>query len=204
MKGDHPTQKHTFQTIDGVEALINLDPGELFLDLPAHTPRYIRVSEGDHIQEGDVRTQTSQTMGSPALAKWRIETISTDSITGIDLDTGDSIEWDRKWLIRQLGSGAFSVHLTSFDRVSISETSGLGKSHNDELDDEASPHVIVTAYGNNGQKFTQLYSASESGDWKSLRLVRQDKHVHMFDEELREKFDVAISKALEMEQRYHS
>lgn len=41
------TQKHTFQTIDGVEALINLNPSELFLDLPANTPRYICVQEGD-------------------------------------------------------------------------------------------------------------------------------------------------------------
>lgn len=201
---DHdPTQKHTFHTIDGVEALINLDPGELFLDLPANTPRYIRVQEGDQIQEGDVRTQTSQTMDSQTLSKWRVDNISTDDVTGVDVDTGKVQEWDRERLIQRLGTGGLSVELTDFDRVSVSETTGLGRSHADDQDDDVSPHVIVTVYGNNGQKFIQLYSATKPGDWESLQLVNQDQHVKEFSEDIQEKFDAAVTRAIQLEQQYH-
>ena len=203
MNDNEATRKHTFQTIDGVEALINLDPGELFLDLPANTPRYIRVREGDRIQEGDVRTQTSQTMNSQTLSKWRIETISTDTVTGVDVDTGASREWDREWLVRHLGTGGFSVELTDFNRVSVTETPGLETARGDDRDDEVSPHVVVTAYGNDGRHFTQLYSATEPGDWESLTLVNQDQHVREFGEELRETFDAAVDRAIELEQQYH-
>ena len=142
-------------------------------------------------------------MESQTLSKWRIETISTETVTGVDADTGTSQEWNREWLLRHLGTGGFSVELTEFDRVSVSETAGLGESHADERDGEVSPHVIVTAYGNDGQQFTQLYSATEPGDWESLTLVEQDRHVRAFDDELREKFDAAVANAVETEQRYH-
>ncbi|WP_306058992.1 hypothetical protein [Natronococcus wangiae] len=203
MNDRNRTRKHTFQIIDGVEALVNLDPDELFLDLPANTPRYIRVREGDRLQEGDARTQTSQKMDSQTLSKWRIDDISTDTVTGIDSKTGESQEWDREWLIQHLGTGGFSVELTDFDRVSVSETTGLGRPRTDDRGDELGPHVIVTAYGNDGQRFTQLYSATESGDWGSLTLVKQDPRVQEFSEELREKFDAAVTGAVELEQRYH-
>ncbi|MFP8957010.1 hypothetical protein ACLI4Y_09800 [Natrialbaceae archaeon A-CW3] len=202
MDDHNSTRRHTFQTIDGVEAVIHLDPGELFLDLPANTPRYIRVQEGDQIQEGDVRTQTTQTMDSQTLSKWRVENISTDTVTGVDVDSGESQEWDRDWLIQHLGTGGFSVELTDFNRVSVSENAGLDRPHPDD-EDEVSPHVIVIAYGNNGQRFTQLYSSTESGDWESLTLVKQDQHVLEFSEKLREKFDAAVARAIELEQQYH-
>lgn len=202
MSDQNQTRKHTFQTIDGVEALVNLDPGELFLDLPANTPRYIRVREGDQIQEGDVRTQPDQ-MGSQTLSKWRIEEIATDTVTGVNVDTGESEEWDREWLVQHLGSGGFSVELTDFGRVSVSEMTGLREPHADDIDEEVSPHVIVTAYGNDGQKFTQLYSATEPGEWESLTLVKQDRNVRKFGEELRETFDAAVSEAIELERQYH-
>lgn len=203
MNNHDTTRKHTFQTIDGVEAIINLDPGELFLDVPAHTPRYIRVREGDRIQEGDVRTQTSQTMNSQTLSKWRLEEIGTETVTGVDVETGESEEWDREWLIQHLGSGGFSAELTDFNRVSVSEMPESSGSRTDDRDGERSPHVIVTAYGNNGQQFTQSYSATEPGDWASLTLVKRDRHVDAFGEELRETFDAAVTKAIELEQQYH-
>ena len=203
MNEQGPTRKHTFQTIDGVEAISNLDPGELFLDIPANTPRYIRVQEGDQIQEGDVRTQTSQTMDSQTLSKWRIVDISTETVTGEDVETGESKEWDREWLIQHLGTGGFSVELTDFNRVSVSEITGLDRPHTDDPADEANPRVIVTVYGNNGQRFTQLYSATESGEWDSLSLEKRDRDVEAFSEELRETFDAAVAEAIELERRYH-
>ncbi|WP_254769304.1 hypothetical protein [Salinilacihabitans rarus] len=196
-------QRHTFQTIDGVEARITLDPGELFLDLPVQTPRYIRVQEGDRIQEGDVRTQTRETMDSQTLSEWTIDDISVDAVTGTHVETGESREWDREWLIQHLGTGGFSVELTDFNRVSVSETTGLRPAQSDAQSGTVAPHVIVTAYGNDGQRFTQLYSATEADDWDSLRLVDQDRHVREFSEELRERFDAAVARAIELEQRYH-
>lgn len=86
--------------------------------------------------------------------------------------------------------------------MSVSETPGLDSSYIDDRDDEVSSHVIVTAYGNNGQKFTQVYSMTEPGDWESLTLVKQDHHVQEFSEELRAKFDAAVTTAIELEQRY--
>lgn len=203
MTGRNATRKHTFQMIDGVEAVIGLASDELYLDLPANSPRYICVREGHQIQEGDVRTQTSQTMESPALSRWRIDKITEDTVTGVDIDTGDSKEWDRDWLIQQIGIGEFSVELTDFDRVSVSETSGIGGSYTDDRNEDGSPNVIVSVFGNNGQQFTQIYSATDPGGWESLTLVKQDRNVPDFDEELRQKFDAAITRALELEQRYH-
>lgn len=142
-------------------------------------------------------------MESPTLSKWRIEAISTDTVTGVDVETGDTQEWGREWLIRHLGTGIFSVELTDFDRVSVTEITGVGTSHTDDRDDDASPHVIVTVFGNNGQQFTRTYAATEPGNWESLTLVREDRHVQEFDEELRREFDAAVTEALEMEQQYH-
>lgn len=87
--------------------------------------------------------------------------------------------------------------------MSVSEMPELGRSHTEDRDDEVSPYVIVTAYGNNGQKFTQVYSMTEPGDWESLTLVKQYRHIQEFSEEVRAKFDAAVTKAVDLEQRYH-
>lgn len=202
MKEATPTRRHAHKTIDGVEALVNLDPGELFVDLPINTPRYIRVREGDQIQQGDVRTQPDE-MGSQTLSKWRIETITTDTVTGIDSATGESQEWDREWLIQHLGTGGFSVELVEFDRVSVAVTTESSVSNPDDQQDTVRPQIHVNVYGNNGQKFTQLYTTTELDNWESLSVVRENPHVQKFGEELKKKFDAAIAKAIEAEQQYH-
>lgn len=78
------------QTIDGVDALVSTDPGEIFIDLPASNPRYIRVQEGDRIQEGDVGTQTTAQMAGPRLTHWVIELITAETVTGTDTRTGET------------------------------------------------------------------------------------------------------------------
>ena len=65
------------------------------------------------------------------------------------------------------------------------------------------PYVVVVAYGNNGGKFTQLYAATEAGEWDSLEVVQQDAHVEEFSDELRTRFDDAVREALEVERRDH-
>ncbi|SIR92569.1 hypothetical protein SAMN05421858_4585 [Haladaptatus litoreus] len=191
------------RTIDGVDALVNTDPGEIFIDLPATNPRYIRVQEGDRIQEGDVSTRTTAEMAGPLLTNWNIESITTETVTGTDTETGETREWDREQLIHRLGAREFSAELTTFDRVSVTEIEEWSDRHAVEGVEEEKPYVIVIAYGNNGEKFTQLYAATESRDWDSLEVVQEDTDIQNFSDELRNRFDDAVHKTLEVEQRYH-
>lgn len=203
MSNEYPKKTIEARTIDGIDALVNTDPGEIFIDLPASNPRYIRVREGDRIQEGDVSTRTTAEMAGPLLTHWVIESITAETVTGTDTDTGETREWDREQLIRHLAIGGYSAELTTFDRVSVTEIEEWGGRHSTEGTEEVKPYVVVIAYGNNGEKYTQLYAATETGDWGSLEVVQQDTHVQNFSNELRKRFDDAVRKALEVEQRYH-
>lgn len=191
------------RTIDGVDALVNTDSGEIFIDLPASNPRYIRVREGDRIQEGDVSDRTTAEMAGPRLTHWVIESITPESVTGTNTDTDETREWDREQLMRRLCVGEFSAELTTFDRVSVTEVEEWPESRSVEGTEEEPPYVIVIAYGNNGEKFTRLYAAVEVGNWDSLEVVHEDKHVQNFSDELRNQFDAEVGKALEDERRYH-
>ncbi|WP_227377456.1 hypothetical protein [Haladaptatus halobius] len=190
------------RTIDGVDALVSTDPGEIFIDLPASNPRYIRVQEGNRIQEGDVSTRSTAEMAGPRLTNWRIESITAETVTGTDVDTGETRQWNREQLVQRLSASEFSAELTTFDRVSVTEIDEWHERHSVEDSEEVRPYVIVIAYGNNGEKFTQLYAATESGDWNSLEVVQQDTNIQNFSEELRKRFDDAVQKTLEAEQLY--
>jgi hypothetical protein len=203
MSNENSKQTVEIRTIDGVDALVNTDPGEIFIDLPASNPRYIRVQEGDRIQEGDVSTKTTAEMSGPLLTNWDIESITTETVTGTNTDTGETREWDREQLIQRLGTREFSAELTTFDRISVTEVEEWRERHSVEDTEEVNPYVIAIAYGNNGEKFTQTYAATEAGDWDSLEVVQQDTTIQNFSDELRNRFDDAVQKTLEVEQRYH-
>ncbi|WP_435361806.1 hypothetical protein [Haloarchaeobius sp. DFWS5] len=191
------------RTIDGVEALVSVDPAEIFIDLPVSNPRYIRVQEGDRIQEGDVDTQSTAEMAGPLLTHWVIESITEETVIGRDTKTNETQEWDREQLIQRLGAGEFSTELTTFDRVSVTDLEDWRGRHTSEGSEEVKPYVVAVVYGNNGGKFTQLYAATEAGDWDSLEVVQQDSHVQAFSDELRTHFDDAVREALEVEKQYH-
>lgn len=203
MNKENHKQTVEVRTIDGVDALVSTDPGEIFIDLPASNPRYIRVQEGDRIQEGDASTRTTAEMAGPLLTNWEIESITAETVTGTDVDTGETREWDREQLVQRLSTGEFSAELTTFDRVSVTEIEEWRERHSVEGTEEVKPYIIAIAYGNNGEKFTQLYAATEAGDWDSLEVVQQDTTIQNFSEELRKHFDDAVQKTLEVEQRYH-
>ncbi|MFC4440056.1 MULTISPECIES: hypothetical protein [Natrialbaceae] len=190
------------QDIEGVEAIVNTEPGEIYIDIPATNPRYIHVREGDLVVEGDIRSRTREELESAALTKWRIESISEDTVTGSDIDTGEIDEWNREWLVKHLSIGEYSVDLRDFGRVSVVATGGWENADSDEQDDEADPGVIVMAYANNGQRFRREYTADRAGDWESLTPGNHDPRIDKFGEELRERFDEAVATALEIEQRY--
>ncbi|WP_224448615.1 hypothetical protein [Haloprofundus salilacus] len=200
---EHTKKTMETRTVDGVEALVNTDPGEIFIDLPASNPRYIRVQEGDRIQEGDTGTRTTAEMAGPLLTHWVIESITEETVTGRDTETNETREWDREQLIQRLGTGGLSAELTTFDRVSVTEIEEWGGRHSPEGTEEEKPYVVVVTYGNNGGKFTQLYAATETDDWDSLEVVQQDSHIEEFSDELRKRLDDAVREALEAEQRFH-
>ncbi|XVH32219.1 hypothetical protein ACNS7O_03280 [Haloferacaceae archaeon DSL9] len=202
MNEQNHSRTTVIRTIGGVDALVNTEPGEIFLDLPATSPRYIRVREGDFIQQGDVQTRTTAEMSGPRLTKWRIESISEDTVTGTTLDTGETKEWERASLEVHLGTGEFSAELTTFDRVSVTETEEWDTRYSIEGAEEKRPYVIVVVYGNNGEKFTQLYAATESGNWDSLQVVQTDRNAEKFDDELLDHFTDVVREAIEIEQRY--
>ncbi|WP_266080938.1 hypothetical protein [Haladaptatus caseinilyticus] len=199
MTESNTNRKTVTRTIGGIEALVNTEVGEIFLDMPATSPRYIRVREGEHIQEGDVRTKSDREMASAGLSRWRVDSILPRKVIGTALKTDETEEWDREWIEQRLGTGEFSVDLTGFERVNVSVM--------DKLDqfvdrDESISRVVVTAYGNNGERFTQVYRGNISDDWSSLMLVREDKAIDRFDDRLRAEFDTAIQKAFEVESQY--
>ncbi|WP_227379706.1 hypothetical protein [Haladaptatus halobius] len=142
-------------------------------------------------------------MGGPLLTKWDIESITTETVTGTNTDTGETREWVREQLTHRLGTREFSAELTTFDRICVTEVQEWRERHSVEDTEEVNPYVIVVAYGNNGEKFTQLYAATESGDWDSLEVVQQDTTIQNFSDELWNRFDDAVQKTLEVEQQYH-
>lgn len=57
------------RTIEGVETLDSTESGEIFVAIPAANSRYIRVEEGETVQEGDTRSQTAEELASELLRK---------------------------------------------------------------------------------------------------------------------------------------
>jgi hypothetical protein len=203
MNHEHPKRTFVTRRIDGTDALVTTEPGELFIDLPVTNPRYIRVQEGDGIQEGDVASQSTAQMAGPLLTHWLVESITEETVTGTDTESGETRTWDRDQVVQQLGTGTLSAELSSFDRVSVTQLEEWRRRHTDEGAGEEEPYVVVVVYGNDGSKFTQLYAATEPGDWESLALVQQDRDVEAFSDAVRGQFDAAVADALEMERRYH-
>lgn len=204
-KMDNQNTRRTVEgrTIDGIDALVNTDPGEIFIDLPASNPRYIRVQEGDQIQEGDVSDRTTAEMAGPRLTHWVVQSITAATVTGTNTETGETREWDREQLVQRLCVGEFSAELVTFDRLSVSRVDEWPGQHSVDGSDGEQPYVIAVAYGNNGEKFTRLYAATEAGNWDTLEIIQEDRDVQRFDDELRARFDTEMSKALDTERRFH-
>lgn len=62
-------RKLVTRTFEGVETLVSTGPGEIFIDVPEAKARYIRVVEGDTVQEGDIRSRTAEELESASLRK---------------------------------------------------------------------------------------------------------------------------------------
>ncbi|WP_224448284.1 hypothetical protein [Haloprofundus salilacus] len=186
------------RTIDGVEALVNIESGEIFIDVPATTPQYIRVEEGDMIQEGDIRSRTEKELEAPTLRKWTVEQIGRNTVVGTDLETGEQHEWERESLEKQLAIGALSTNLTNFDRINVTGEA-KGSNHEGQTGEES---IVVILYGNDGRKFTQTYRVIDDesdGDERHVELMESDERVEMFEPDLRKRFDQVVEHTLETE-----
>lgn len=182
------------RTIEGVETLVSTESGEIFVDVPGTNSRYIRVEEGDTVQEGDIRSRTAEELESDSLRKWTIETIGPETVIGTDRETGERREWDRDSLDRKLAIGGLSTDLTDFERVNIG-----GGADESERNGRGSNEVPVTVYGNDSRKFTQTYRRIDDDvgdDERRLELAESDERVERFDPDLRERFDQAVELAL--------
>lgn len=185
------------RTVEGTEIMVSTDAEELFLDVPASSPRYIRVGEGDTIQEGDVRSRKEQELASSGLKKWTVEAIGTDTVIGTDRETGERREWDRKSLEKQLVTGGLSTNLTDFERVSVTQTNGRTDPEGDGPGDAT---VTAIVYGNDGQKFTLTYRFADGDGDRQLEPSSADKQVEKFDDELKERFARAVELGLRSEE----
>ncbi|XVH33044.1 hypothetical protein ACNS7O_04735 [Haloferacaceae archaeon DSL9] len=186
---NNTTRTLVTRTVEGVEALVSTEPNELFLDIPASSPRYIHVRVGDVVREGDVRSRQGRELESPTLSKWRIEEIGPETVVGTDLDDGDRTEWNREKLETQLAIGTNSVDLSSFERVSIARSEGWGDSG-----PHSEPHLTVVVYGNDGRTFHRTYGVDD--ETRQPEQWYQDHIVDEFDSAVRERFEEAIELAL--------
>ncbi|WP_222920065.1 hypothetical protein [Natrinema sp. SYSU A 869] len=187
------------RTIEGVETLVSTESGEIFVDVPAANERYIRVEEGDTVQEGDIRSRTADELASESLRKWTIETIGPETVIGADQQTGERREWDRESLDQKLAIGGLSTDLTNFERVKVSGAANTSKQEGRPSEAES---VTVTVYGNDSRKFTETYRRIDDtadGSERRLELTEPDERVERFDPDLRERFDQAVELALRNE-----
>lgn len=193
---DNGVRELISRTIDGVEALVDTRSGEIFLDVPASEPNYIRVREGDTVREGDIRSRTEQELESTSLDRWTIEDIGRETVVGTDEETGQRREWDRESLERRLAIGGLSATLTDFERVHV-----IGESDTQRREGRGSNEgaVIVSVYGNDGRKFVRTYRRSDEGSGAAesrLELVDSDTRVAEFEPGLQERFDRVVERAL--------
>ena len=179
------------RTIEGVETLVSTEPGEIFVDVPDANARYVRVEEGDTVQEGDVRSRSAEELASDSLRKWRIESIGPETVIGTDRETDERREWDREELEQKLAIGTFSTNLNGFERATVGEATDASNGE----------PVSVTVYGNDSRKFTQTYRPVDDTDRdeRRLELATADDRVETFDDDLREQFDNTVALALRNE-----
>ncbi|KYH25180.1 hypothetical protein HAPAU_27640 [Halalkalicoccus paucihalophilus] len=183
--------------IGGATVGIGTDEGEIFIDLPINRPIYIRVREGDHVQEGDVRARGTFELGSggselasTTLQTWVVEAITPETVTVRDLATDEPEGWDREECEENLATGVVSTNLTDFERVSVVQTGPW-----DDEADRSDPHVTATAYGDDGRKFSRTYRFIDT-ETDALEYWHQDRSIETFDENLAAHFERRIEEAL--------
>lgn len=200
---DQPeTTTETTKCFAGIDATFGTDPNEIFLELRAGSPAYIRVREGDYVQEGDAFHREQLGLNSPTLDTWEVVEIGSDVVVGRDIGSGEDVTWGREEVEKGLAIGTYSTNLTDFETVSVYE---VGRWRDYDEDDPTGgggytytgrPYVSVVAYGDNGLKYGRRYRFVDA-DAGAVELWKEDRPANGFADGVRDRLDDRVREALE-------
>jgi hypothetical protein len=187
--------------IRGLDARFGTDPREVYVELRSGSPAYVRLREGDYLQEGDA-FHYEQFRESSGLDTWEVLDVTPALVVGRDTATGYRREFEREDVEVRLCVGRYSTNLTDFENVSVYQVGDweTAETTRGAIDAQytGSPHVSVVAYGDNGLKYGRWYGFVEPYSTE-LALWMVDDPRGTFDEEVAHRLDERIRTALEAE-----
>ncbi|WP_254536095.1 hypothetical protein [Halomarina litorea] len=116
------------------------EESEISLRSTAGRPWFVRVAEGDLLWEGD--REPVQT-----LRAWEVERVGGRRVDVVERRTGDRQTLDRRWVERQLATGAMSTNLGGVEWVRLREWP-----HPD-----GGTYLTALAHGDNGRTYLRRY-----------------------------------------------
>ncbi|WP_435194763.1 hypothetical protein [Natronomonas sp. EA1] len=199
---ENRTTTATTKRFKGFDARFGTDPAEIYIELRMGSPAYIHLRAGEYLQEGDVFHREQLGVRSPTLDTWEVVEITPERVVGRDIETGDTVTWDRETVEKGLAIGRYSTNLTDFEWVSVYQV-GRWDDYDPEEGDAGTrhaeqPYVSVVAYGDNGRKYGRRYRFAEP-EAGELYLWREDRPFGGFDETVVERLDERVREALEAE-----
>jgi hypothetical protein len=195
------TTRTTTKRFEGFDARFGTAPDEIYIELRMGGPAYIHLREGDYLQEGDAFHREQLGMASTTLDTWKITEITSTSVKGEDVETGEPREWLRGDVENGLALGRYSTNLTDFEWISVYQVGSW-----DEYDPDKQsgtrytgrPYVSVVAYGDNGLKYGRRYRFVDPSS-NELILWKEDKPRGGFKQEVAEHLDQRVREALQAE-----
>lgn len=196
------TTTTTTKRFEGLDARFGTDPLEIYIELRTGSPRYIRMKEGDLLYEGDAYRREQLGIGTTTLDTWEVTEITPTRVRGRSVETDEEVEWVRGEVENGLATGRYSTNLTDFEWISVYQ---VGQWDDYQPDEEGSgtryvgrPYVSVVAYGDNGLKYGRRYRFVEP-ESNELYLWKEDKPRGGFPDEVAERLDQRVRRALETE-----
>lgn len=199
---EQSTTTTTTKRFESFDARFGTDPKEIHIELRMGSHAYIRLREGDYLQEGDAFHREQLGVNSPTLDTWEVIDITPEIVVGRDLATGDEVAMDREGVEKGLAVGRYSTNLTDFEWVSVYQV-GDWDDYDPEDDDSGTrytgqPYVSVVAYGDNGLKYGRRYRFVEP-ESDRLYLWKEDGPLRRFSDEVADRLDRRVRTALEAE-----
>ena len=175
------------RTIQGREALVHGDSGEIRVEWRVGRPVYFGVRVGDRIKNAD------RDVESPLIDEWEVVEITPDRVVGVDAETDERREWDRETLERGLAVGNYATNLSAFERVAVHR---VGAAPGDRSHLPHDPYVTVIAYGNNGERYGRRYRFLDD-DERRVAVRDEDPSIGRLSADHRDSLDELVVAALE-------
>lgn len=169
------------------------NPDEIHGTAPAGQLMHLRIREGDHLQEGEEEPTVhdgSRAVGSPALTQWVVTEITSETVTGREIESGENHQWRRNQLESALAIGRLSTNLTGVEAINIIEIDG------DQVGSIDNPAVKAIVYGDNGNQYYRTYRSTDGGDQSDLELWKEDPSVEQLNDEIAQKLDQVVRNSL--------